>query len=242
MIRDFTDRYHIGKFQQTDVDWRLNRNIDPVEAIIIHHTAGWYGGLGAGQMTPRLEEIQLDALAADHRNRFGIGPGYHYAVFPSGNVYAIGKSGTHRAHTKGRNPEGHGLWNRRGIGIVAFGNYEENRPTSAMIKGIREAVNDVKRWSKNLELPIYWHRDVPTVSRNGTVYTQSTACPGQFLIEALIAAQGQAPEPEPVIAWIENVRDGLEKLEDDVIGLRGQLYAWLGAIRTLRDLLPDKEE
>lgn len=246
MIVDLTDRFHVGKYQREDINWSLNRNVDPVEAIIIHHTAGWYGGLRAIETTPALEMAQLDALAADHRNRFGIGPGYHYAVFPSGRVYAIGKSGTHRAHTKGRNPMNKARWNRRAIGIVAFGDYEKNKPTAAMVRGIREAVADIKRWSRARDtgLPVYWHRDVPTVTHDGTVYTQATACCGQYLIEALIAAQDflPVPEPEPEETWIGNLRDGVEALEKELLDLRGKLYSMVLEIRSLSDLIPDEDE
>jgi hypothetical protein len=96
-IRDLTERYEEPQYYEGDIArWTLERVDQPVRAIVVHHTAGWYGrALTAAAMSQR-EIEQIDALARDHRTRFRIGPGYHYLVFPSGRVYAAGRT----AHTR----------------------------------------------------------------------------------------------------------------------------------------------
>ncbi|KKM59896.1 hypothetical protein LCGC14_1547460 [marine sediment metagenome] len=184
------------------VPWLLNRANVPVEGIIIHHTAGWYGPRLYANSSRDAEVRQLDAMAADHFERFGIGPGYHYAVFPSGRSYAIGKYGTHRAHTKGRRPTRDPLplgsdarfgllnprYNNIALGLVVFGDYErEQSPVTAggnVQAGIRSVLKDVARYvSGNLWLGV--HGMMRTVTKDGTPMAQTTLCPGKHLRKEL---------------------------------------------------------
>lgn len=182
---DLTDRYfNATHMRNGPASWRLVRSEEPVRAIIYHHIAGWYGP-ALGRNASRDEETtRLDALALDHFSRFGIGPGYHYAAFPSGRNYAIGKAGTHRAHTKGRAPEGGTYWNRIAVGIVSFGNYEQETPTNGLLDALGEATLDVEGWAGSLSMR-FAHGTTPTVDRSGSPYTQLTLCPGRNLVPML---------------------------------------------------------
>ena len=227
MITDLTDQYDTKEFQRTATDWYLSRYSSPVRAVILHHTAGFYGvttRAAAAGMTISQEREQIRRLAVDHRSRFGIGPGYHYAVFPSGSIYAIGKAGTHRAHTKGRNPNTGVLWNRSAIGIVAFGDYETTAPPLSLVAGLREAVEDVKRWTGDYGLPVYAHGNTPTANSAGTVYKQETACPGKLLLDAMEAPEPEEPEVEVDVPWLLARLDDLEfRVADALDNIRESL-------------------
>ena len=127
MAIDLTDRYFATEFMRGGVArWKLDRDAWPCRAIVLHHAAGWYGPPLGADASRRDEEQRIDSLARDHHARFGIGPGYHYVAFPSGRLYAVGKAGTQRAHTKGRNPETGERWNIEAIGVCALGDYERD--------------------------------------------------------------------------------------------------------------------
>lgn len=147
-VLDATQRYHATPYMRGGpLAWTLSAPMSAVEAVVLHHTAGWYG-TGLTVRSALADELaQLDHLAADHHQRFGIGPGYNVAVMPSGNVWAIGKHGTHRAHTKGRHPGNRQPWNVVGRGIVVFGDYEAEPLTSTLQHGIRKAVREVRSWA-----------------------------------------------------------------------------------------------
>ena len=199
MTIDLTDRYNQERYMRNGTGtWWLNRETQPVTAVVMHHSAGYYGaftGTAAGEVT------QLDRMAADHRERFGIGPGYHYAAFPSGRLYAIGKYGTQRAHTKGRDPAVLRRWNEQAIGVVAMGDYELSPPTGAMVAALLAATHEVTLLSRAAGQPVpevYFHGLVPTVTMRGQSYSQSTACPGQWLRQAYHLAPPEAkPVPRP---------------------------------------------
>ena len=148
MAIDLTDRYFATEFMRGGVArWKLDRSAWPCRAIVLHHAAGWYGP-PLGSDASRLEEEQrIHSLARDHYARFGIGPGYHYVAFPSGRLYAVGKAGTQRAHTKGRNPESGERWNIEAIGICALGDYERegrDEPSPGLREAIEEAVEEIR--------------------------------------------------------------------------------------------------
>ena len=142
---DLTERYDRERYLAGGRRaWTLDRSAKPVRAIVVHHSAGFYGprlGLAA---TGDEELVQLDALAADHHARFGVGPGYHYVAFPSGRLYAVGKAGTHRAHTKGRNPASGERWNVEAIGVCAMGDYEAGEPSAPLLAALTEAVGEIR--------------------------------------------------------------------------------------------------
>jgi hypothetical protein len=44
MTIDLTDRYNIGRYMRSSPGaWTVDREDEPVRALMVHHTAGWYG-------------------------------------------------------------------------------------------------------------------------------------------------------------------------------------------------------
>ena len=145
----------------------------PCAPLVLHHAGGWYGiPLGAGASVED-ERAQLDALARDHAARFGIGPGYHYAAFPSGRAYAVGKWGTHRAHVRGRDAASRARWNRLAIGVVALGDYDQARPSPALLTALGTALREASRLAGR-PVALLPHGGVPAVDGAGALLPPST--------------------------------------------------------------------
>ena len=216
MAIDLTDRYFATEFMRGGMArWRLDRDTWPVRAIVLHHAAGWYGPPLDADASRREEEERIRSLARDHHARFGIGPGYHYVAFPSGRLYAVGKAGTHRAHTKGRNPETGRYWNVEAIGVCAFGDYERSGrddPTPGLREAIEEAVETIRGFRFTLpNLPVFGHGATPTVKASGESAPQATSCPGRRLTPLL--ATLNAPAPTDVSAELAAIRAAAEAIE-----------------------------
>ncbi len=201
MITDLSDRYESSTrpVEGAGDNWRM----DPVpqtQALIVHHWAGWYGP----ELTPaasKADEIeQIDRCAADHRDRFGIGPGYTYIAFPSGRAYAVRKWYQHAAHTKGRAPVdaipdsayARWPWNWVGRAVAAAGLGNTDDQDDILEAAIDEALWEMRKLGPDRvhpDAPVYVHRSVPTVNARGLPFPQGTACPGQYL--ASLAQAGQ---------------------------------------------------
>jgi len=202
---DLTDRYYLDAYMEGGPPrWAVNRVRQPVRGVILHHTAGWYGRPLDASATVAEEIAQADALARDHRARFGIGPGYHYLVFPSGRAYAVGKWGTQRAHTTGRDPATGERWNVQAIGVCAFGNFEAERPAAGTVAGVRAAFAEVNRIAGRA-LPVIAHGETPSTDASGRGFAQATACPGAHLKAALVRNEEGAPDAD-----LEAVRREIE--------------------------------
>ncbi|MEX1022638.1 MAG: N-acetylmuramoyl-L-alanine amidase [Dehalococcoidia bacterium] len=193
MTIDLTGRYDTPEYLRGGrAAWTLDRSTAPVRAVVLHHSGGWYGAALTPTTSEALEVVQLDALAVEHRARFGAGPGYHYAAFPSGRLYAVGKWGTHRAHTAGRNPATRERWNVDAVGVCAFGDYSAAAPSDALVGALREAVEEARRLA-GAPLPVHPHGDTPTVDAVGVPFAQATACPGDRLLARLREIEASAP-------------------------------------------------
>jgi hypothetical protein len=181
-VIDATARYHTAQYMAGGpAAWSLAA-APHVVAIILHHWAGWYGSRLTAAASPWDELQQLDALAAHHRQAWGIGPGYNVVVFPSGRVWAVGKHGTHRAHTKGRHPESRENWNVVGRGVVVAGNYEVEPVTHQLELGIRKAISEVRSWPGVVAgAVVHEHGLTPTVNSAGVMFSQGTLCPGRHI-------------------------------------------------------------
>lgn len=166
-------------FMDAGVNWSMPGKLE-VRAAILHHWAGWYGPkLGPGA-TASQEFAQLVACARDHRAKWGIGPGYNLVVFPSNRVWAVGRHGTHRAHTKGRDPETRRPWNEVGRGIAVAGNLSLEPMHGA--SGVIRAVQEVMSWPGAIPgMAIHEHGITPTVNSAGVMFPQATECPGKNL-------------------------------------------------------------
>ena len=216
MAIDLTERYFATEFMRGGMArWKLDRAAWPVRAIVLHHAAGWYGPPLGADASRRDEEQRIHSLARDHHSRFGIGPGYHYVAFPSGRLYAVGKAGTHRAHTKGRNPESGERWNLEAIGVCALGDYERggrDEPTPGLHEAIEEAVKEILSFRFTLQgAPVFGHGLTPTAYASGKPLPQATSCPGRRLIPLL--ATLNRPAPPDVSAELAAIRAAAEAIE-----------------------------
>lgn len=183
MIIDLTDRFHNAAFIDNIAARTVNRAQRPFKHIIIHHTTSVlsngvpmaYGIRTDGGATVRDQEEQaILGLARDHRQRFGIGPGYYYAGFHSGRYYAVGKVSTERRHTSNTDGRTDGrTWNHDSIAIVLFGNFNAVQPSQAMKDGLHEVIQQIKSWPfTDPDVRIMGHRDA----------NPRTECPGDNLM------------------------------------------------------------
>ena len=216
MAIDLTDRYFATEFMRGGVArWKLDRSAWPCRAIVLHHAAGWYGSPLGADASRHDEEQRIHSLARDHHARFGIGPGYHYVAFPSGRLYAVGKAGTQRAHTKGRNPESGERWNIEAIGICALGDYERegrDEPSPGLREAIEEAVEEIRGfWLTLPGAPAFGHGAVPAVNSSGAPVPQATSCPGRRL-SPLLAALNR-PAPPDLAAELAAIRAAADAIE-----------------------------
>lgn len=206
---DLTEHYFAGAFMEGGpARWLVDRARTPVRAAILHHTAGWYGPALDAAATPEAERAQVEALARDHRARFGIGPGYHYLAFPSGRLYAVGKWGTHRAHTAGRDPATGERWNLLAVGVCAFGNFESESPSAGTLAALRGGVEEVRRLAGDL-VPVLGHGETPTVDASGRPVAQATACPGALLHGGI----EDTPDDSALLAAVRATRHALDEVE-----------------------------
>ena len=205
MAIDLTDRYFTPEFMPGGTArWTLDRGARPYRAIVLHHAAGWYGAPTGANARQSTEERRIEAMAEDQRSRseVGLGPAYNYVAFPSGRLYAVGKVGTHRAHTKGRNPATGERWNVEGIAICAMGDYDtagKDEPSPGLREAIEEAVAEIRGFVFSVAgAPVHGHGTIPTVNSAGDRFPQATACPGRRLIPLVAELNGAPPTPPPV--------------------------------------------
>ena len=224
---DLTNEFDSAAYME-GASWALDRGEFPVRAIPVHHTAGFYGRELGPDASEAEEGAQLFSMAADHHSRFGIGPGYNYVAFPSGRLYAVGKAGTHRAHTKGRNPETGERWNVDGIAVCAMGNYEQGEPTQALLQAIRQAVTEIRGFSFARVAPAYPHGRIPTVNSAGVAFSQATDCPGRNLAPFVAGLNGDVtPEPELdaelLRGLMDDARTSLWEADQKLQSIQGEL-------------------
>jgi hypothetical protein len=127
------------------------RSIEDVNGVVFHHTA--------------TTSASLRSVADFHINGRGWPAiAYHIAIGHDGQVYLLNDFTTASYHSAGHN--------RKNIGIVLIGNYEEREMTPEM----KDAVLRVLEWVEsevNIQ-HILLHKD-----------TKATACPGKYAIAYL---------------------------------------------------------
>ncbi len=243
---DVTERYNTDQYMRGGpAAWAIEEPMPEVTGIMVHHWAGWFGPVLNSYASPELELQRLDALADFHSTAWGIGPGYNLVAFPSGRLWAVGKHGTHRAHTKGRRPlsappDGPRMkWNYVGRAVVAAGNWQDEEPPQLLVDALRDGVQEIRSWpGVSPTANVYAHRNVPTVSMNGTLLNQATLCPGEKLLphmNIIAGVGGRTPEAGiPEVsgdamlalldehdAALDDVVAGMSEIRDAVVKLRG---------------------
>ena len=136
------------------------RSIDDVSGVVFHHTAT------KGQT--------LRGIADFHVNGRGWPAiAYHIAIGYDGKVYLLHDFTTASYHTSGHN--------RRNIGIVLVGNYQDRDLTPEMKKSIIRVLDWV---NTEVDVQYIWlHKDA-----------KATACPGKYAIDYLRPLQ-YGPKP-----------------------------------------------
>jgi len=181
---DMTDRYFSSTYMKPrPQDWKIDRSgVGHIEFIVVHHSAGWYGNALTDSSSEGAQIEMIDALAADHADRFGIGPGYHY-IIASTQAFAVGKWGTHRAHTAGTHEISQVKYNHNSIGICVLGNADREPITLKQRQLLRHTVDEIIRISGELYLPVIGHNEANVIKSerfpNGR---QTTTCPGKYLL------------------------------------------------------------
>lgn len=129
---------------------------------------------GSFQVRSKTEKIVIHHSASDintsindvhqwHQSRGWIGIGYHYLIYPNGDVYrgrpewAIGAHAYQDAAHEA---------NSNGIGICLIGNFDYQRPSDAQMGTLITLIWYIRERYPNL--PVIGHKDV-----------MATACPGQ---------------------------------------------------------------
>ena len=223
MAIDLTDRYNVRVYMREfnrrgeRINWTVDRGQEPVVALIIHHTAGFYLGATLDENSTEAKELaQIDAVARDHRERFGIGPGYHYFAFPSNRLYAVGKYGTHRAHTKGINPETGNWWNREALAICAFGDLQANPVAPGLRAAVLRGIEEVRGYTE-ADLTLWGHREVPG---NPT----RTTCPGDNLmviVERVRNPMSPVDEARQTLQEVHRLAGEAHRLSGEALELLG---------------------
>ena len=101
----------------------------PHIGAVLHHSARNI----LATATPMQERARIAAIDRYHKSRgYRMGFAYHFAAFPSGNLYRIGDLDTQRAHVARKNH----LY----MGIVVIGDYTCSEPTERAQDAVREAL------------------------------------------------------------------------------------------------------
>lgn len=126
-----------------------NRELAKIDQVTLHHTAG--------PPTQTAEQI-----ANYHLSRGWPGIGYHYLIYPSGEVQQVNRWETVSYHN--------GVTNSRAIGISLVGNYDANKPSRAALASLDKLAKGLKRRLPGLRY-LSGHKELG----------RPTACPGRFV-------------------------------------------------------------
>ena len=141
----------------------LANPMGPVRRITIHHD-----GIGSapsgdwGDSARRLETIRRG-----HLSRGWADIGYHYAVDPSGRVWACRPTSLQGAHVSDNN--------ENNVGIVVLGDFERSQPSDQARRALSEFVGSQMRQHRVHPRNVYTHRELA-----------STVCPGTNLQRFLV--------------------------------------------------------
>lgn len=125
-------------------------NRKATKRIVLHHSAS--------ALNTTYQDIQQW-----HLNKGWAGLGYHYVIYPDGNIYRGRPEQAVGAHAY--QDEKHEA-NSDGMGICLIGNFETGQPTEAQMNGVVCLINDIR--SRYPAIPVLGHKDV-----------MATSCPGK---------------------------------------------------------------
>ncbi|XP_023180088.1 peptidoglycan-recognition protein SB1 [Drosophila hydei] len=130
-----------------------------VEFVIIHHSDN-PNGCSTSQQCQRM----IKAIQSDHKGRRKFSDiGYNFIVAGDGKVYEGRGFGLQGSHAPS--------YNRKSIGIVFIGNFENSAPSSQMLQNAKDLIELAKQGG-------YLRSDYTLL---GHRQTKATACPGTAL-------------------------------------------------------------
>lgn len=146
----------------------LANRMGRIERITIHHDAMDAAGFrSADQARQRLNDIQRA-----HVGNGWADIGYHYAIDPTGTIWAARPVQLQGAHVRD--------WNERNLGIMMMGNFMHERPTPAALASLQTLVRSESARYRVPASRISTHRELST-----------TACPGDALQRQVDMARSQ---------------------------------------------------
>jgi hypothetical protein len=137
-----------------------------VDRITVHHSAVISAGVRGKSDAARM----LTSIRSSHVTNGWADIGYHYIIDPQGNVWEGRPAKFQGAHVKENN--------EHNLGIMCMGNFDEERPNSAMLATLDSFLAERMR---ALRVPInrvYTHREL-----------RVTECPGRNLQGYMIATR-----------------------------------------------------
>lgn len=148
MIKDIIDQLPSkGEYTQ--------RSLEKVDRIVIHHSAS-----AAGRFTVQdFARWHMDPKGYLKAPRIA----YHFCIDPDGTIYQTNKLTAMSWHTINGNATG--------IGIVLNGNFENEQPSSAQVKSLKNLIKFLNG-KFNKKLAVYGHKEIKG---------NATACPGRNL-------------------------------------------------------------
>ena len=136
-----------------------------VRRITVHHSA-----LVTRATSARSTAATLVAIREGHLARGWADIGYHFAVDPAGRVIACRDLRHQGAHVADHN--------EHNVGVCVLGNFDEQRPTAAQLKGLHAALTGLAGRFRVPMRRVFTHREF-----------NPTACPGESLQRHMVLAR-----------------------------------------------------
>ncbi|MBI2873773.1 MAG: N-acetylmuramoyl-L-alanine amidase [Firmicutes bacterium] len=156
------------------------------QGAIIHHSA-----------SPASTTTMAD-IDRWHRERGWRGIGYHWGIYPTGQVERGRPDDQDGAHAG--QP-----WNRTHLGIVLIGNFEHQPPTSEQYQALRDLLDRLEFGREKVKL----HRGV-----------SATSCPGRlFEFEQVWREAGVQPGPARIRVFVAD-----QELNTQAVRVEGKIY------------------
>lgn len=150
--------------------------------IVIHHSASG--------LSTTVQDINRWHLG---RNWAGIG--YHYVIYPGGEIYRGRPEWAQGAHAY---QDAQHEANSDGIGICLIGNFEMGHPTDKQMASLAWLIKDI--WLRYPGISVIGHKDV-----------QATACPGRNFPWDELRKRLEEKQMSEVPAWKTNIMKDAEK-------------------------------
>ena len=166
---------------------RLDKAQGPYRRITVHHSAEPNPVELDGTLKTSCEAVRQIQNAHMNGAKTQYGDiGYHFVIDPYGRVFEARKLEWQGAHASGDH-------NQQNIGICMIGNFEKEKPTSAMLDTLEKTIESLQAAHKIPRSEIYLHSEF-----------RDTECPGEHMaawvrrfrgIKDNTAKAQQSPEP-----------------------------------------------